>query len=236
MQIATITPAIERDNLARFLGVRKGKQLTWSVARSIDIWNERINSLMEPQVAYVTRRILALEPGGVRIEGDLFFKSAKIARTLRECDTMVCFVATIDNGVEQQVNDLMERRRMSEAYVLDSMGSVAVENMVDRFHLRQENRYKKEGKSVTIRFSPGYCDWNIREQKKLFSLFDEGKLHVALRKGSYLMAPRKSVSGIFGVLPFDGGGTIATYNPCTDCGKQGCIARRAGNNATLKRA
>jgi hypothetical protein len=234
VQIATITPAVEADSLARFLGVRKGKKLTPSVVRSIDTWSERIGSLMEPQVAYVSRRIVTVEPGGVRIEGDVFFNSTKIARTLQECFIVVCFVATIDDGVERQVKDLMKRKRMSEAYVLDSMGSVAVENMVDRFHLRMEKHYKKEGKSVTLRFSPGYCDWNIREQKELFSLFDEDKLHVALSKGSYLMAPRKSVSGLFGILPLDRGGTIATYNPCTDCGKRGCIARRTGSDATKK--
>jgi hypothetical protein len=236
VHIATIAPVIEPDNLARYLGVRKGKKLTPSVTRSIDTWNERINGLMEPQVAYVMRRIVTVEPGGVRIEDGVYFKSPKIARTLKECSTVVCFVATIDDGVEHQVKALMKRRRTSEAYVLDSMGSVAVENMVDRFHLRMEKRYKKEGKSVTLRFSPGYCDWNIREQKKLFSLFDEEKVNVALHDNSCIMAPRKSVSGLFGVLPFDRGGTIATYNPCTDCGKRDCIARRSESDTAHKEA
>ncbi len=220
--------------MARFLGVRKGKQLTRSVARSIDAWNERIGSLMVPQVAYVTRQTVSVEPGGVRLEGDVFFSSLKIAKAMQECFTVVCFVATIDVGVEQLVKDLMERKRMAEAYVLDSMGSVAVENMVSQFHLSMEERYKKERKSVTLRFSPGYCDWNLREQKKLFSLFDDEKVNVSLHKESYLMAPRKSVSGIFGVLPFDRGGTIATYNPCKDCGSQDCTSRRDGSVGTEK--
>jgi hypothetical protein len=41
------------------------------------------------------------------------------------------------------------------------------------------------------------------------------------------MAPRKSVSGIFGILPEGVAADTAYYNPCNECPKTDCIARRA---------
>lgn len=229
MEEKTITPKIAPDELARIMGGRKGRILSSSVRKTVETWNEKIDDLIEPHVSYVKKPIRSVDRGGVHLGDDTYFKSPKIAKTLKDCSEVVCFIATIDHGVEEEVHGLMDENRLSDAYILDSMGSVAVENMVNQFHERMEKRYKEEGKSVTLRFSPGYCDWQISEQKKLFNLFDQEEVAVELRDDSCLMAPRKSVSGVFGVLPYDHGETIAFYNPCGECGNIHCIARRAEN-------
>ena len=115
----------------------------------------------------------------------------------------------------------MQDNDLSEAYILDAMGSVAVEDLVDKFQLTIKNEYERVGKTVTLRFSPAYCDWPLTEQKKLFSLFDPGDIPVQLLD-SCLMQPVKSISGVFGIVPHGS----ALYNPCRYCDDRACKARR----------
>jgi len=101
------------------------------------------------------------------------------------------------------------------------MGSVAVEDLVDKFQQTIKNECERVGKTVTLRFSPGYCDWPLTEQKKLFSLFEPEDITVQLLD-SFLMQPVKSISGVFGIVPQES----APYNPCRYCDDRACKARR----------
>jgi cobalamin-dependent methionine synthase I len=105
------------------------------------------------------------------------------------------------------------------------MGSTVIESMVDKFHKSMEKRYRAKGGRVTLRFSPGYCDWHITEQEKLFRALDSNHLDVELTD-SCLMQPRKSISGIFGVLPSSINPPAPPYNPCSKCKKKNCPSRR----------
>jgi cobalamin-dependent methionine synthase I len=104
---------------------------------------------------------------------------------------------------------------------------MSAENVVEQFYQRTARDLAKSGQGVTLRFSPGYCDWPLDEQRPLFELFtDHAALEVELSR-SCLMSPRKSVSGLFGILPAGIPGAHPGYNPCSKCSKHNCIARRS---------
>jgi cobalamin-dependent methionine synthase I len=87
-----------------------------------------------------------------------------------------------------------------------------------------DSKVKVKNQRTTLRFSPGYCDWKIHEQKKVFSVLENDLIDVDLNE-SYLMAPRKSVSGVFGI----GNSELIDKdetNPCRSCGMHSCVARR----------
>jgi len=136
---------------------------------------------------------------------------------------IVCFIATIGDGIERKSEKLLRENRLSEAYILDAIGSVAVENMVDKFHSEFITRTKMDSKGLTLRFSPGYCDWSIEDQKKLFNVFHSNHLEVQLRDSCF-MSPRKSISGIFGIGPFHL--DFSEHNPCLECSRVDCTMRR----------
>jgi hypothetical protein len=78
--------------------------------------------------------------------------------------------------------------------------------------------------------SPGSLeDWPIEEQKKLFSLLPgvDSMLGVRLTE-SFLMIPRKSVSGIY--FPAD----VSFFN-CQLCSRESCENRKAGYDETEAR-
>ena len=119
----------------------------------------------------------------------------------------------------------MDEKHLAEAYILDAMASAAADNMVATFHQQMKGEYNSQKKQVTLCFSPGYCDWPITDQKKLFGIFDTNELEVELTDSCF-MQPRKSISGIFGVTPSDSNPREQSYNPCLECSRHNCSARR----------
>jgi len=225
MIVELIKPDIDKNKLARLLGGRTVRCLSHATGKRLEIWNEKMTDIVNSRLMYTMCRI-KLSNGSLLLENGLRLNSPKAAKVLHGCTDMVCFLATIGRGIEKEIIRLTAGKRSSDAYVLDSLGSVAVENIVERFHNRMKKKMNSESRAVTMRMSPGYCDWPLQEQKKIFSLLDFERIGVDLTD-SCLMQPRKSISGIFGILPLALSREAAAYNPCSDCQKVNCMARRA---------
>lgn len=208
----------ERMELAR----RFGGMISRRFSKKIKELQVLTGELVTPSLYHRIIKIDSIKNGTVYLHGGPNFKSPKLTKAMKNCEDVICFTATIGSGVEREVSRLTDENRLSSAYILDSMGSTVIEGMVDRFHKSMERRYKARGKGVTLRFSPGYCDWPITEQKKLFRALDLNRMDIELTD-TCLMRPRKSVSGIFGILSSS---NITPYNPCIECKKKDCPARR----------
>jgi cobalamin-dependent methionine synthase I len=142
---------------------------------------------------------------------------------MKGSEEIVVFLGTLGEDVDRNISRLMAAKKISDSYILDAMASVAAESMVERFYQRLKDRYEANEKSVTLRFSPGYCDWPLREQKKIFKFLPNDTIGVNLSKNLF-MSPRKSVSGIVGVCPSN----LPAFaeNPCLVCTKYDCPYRR----------
>ena len=171
-----IQPTIENDKLAKLLGGQKKKRLPKSISRKVRTARQKLKKLIKPSLHYRIVKPSVTDNAAVQLNETVEFTSAKLAQTLKNAEKMVCFVGTIGNDVENEINRLLGNQKLADAYILDSMGSVAVENMIDRFQELMENRFSAEDRTVTLRFSPGYCDWPVTQQKKLFNIFDPKQL------------------------------------------------------------
>jgi hypothetical protein len=212
---------INRNDVFRLLGRRDGNA-PGRIAKRLDRFTDLARGLVKPKVLYSTQKIEGTGKGTVTLEGGISFKSGPLSKTLGKCDTATVFLATIGSDIDGVIKDLSNENKLSDAYIYDAIGSVAVERAVDDFQSKFDLALSDSRKSTTVRFSPGYCDWNIKEQAKIFEVLDGGAAGVSLSP-NFLMDPRKSVSGVFGIAP---GSTEARPNPCTMCSKESCIARR----------
>ncbi|MBN2396895.1 MAG: hypothetical protein JXI32_00815 [Deltaproteobacteria bacterium] len=177
---------------------------------------------INPRLSYTVRKIASTSDGRVTLHDGMILESPKLARTVRGCSRLLCFIATIGPGIENVVQEMSRRHRLTDGYALDAIGSIMIEEVVETFQNMIREKTHMTGEKVTLRFSPGYCDWPVTEQKKLFALVDADRIDVTLTS-SLLMSPRKSISGVFGV-----GTDIHTpsYNPCFHCRRDDCPARR----------
>jgi hypothetical protein len=216
-----IQPTIGNDELAKLLGSQKKKSLPMSIKKKVQTARQKLKRLIKPSLHYRIVKPSVMDIDVVQLGEIVEFTSANLANTLTNAEKIVCFVGTIGTGVEHEINRLLSKQKLADAYILDAMASVAVENMIDRFQDLMANQFSAEHRTVTLRFSPGYCDWPVTQQKKLFKIFDPKEIDVELLD-SCLMQPRKSISGVFGITPQES----ESYNPCRDCPTRGCESRR----------
>jgi hypothetical protein len=212
---------ISRDTVFRLLGRRNGTTPA-RTAKRLDAFMERARGLVRPRVLYSTRKVEEAGKGPAALEGGVSLKSGKLSKTLAGCQSATVFLATIGGEIDTVIKDLSDDNKLSDAYIYDAIGSVAVEAAVNDFQNKFDLSLADSGKSTTLRFSPGYCDWNIKEQTKIFDVLDGKAAGVSLSP-SFLMNPRKSVSGVFGIAP---GPAQERPSPCTMCSRESCIARR----------
>ena len=220
-----IKPIIEKDALARLLGGDEFDEIPRSTRSKINQMNLVFEELVEPNLCHRNMGIDSVEKGAVLLEEGQKFKSNKLSKTLKNCDEIICYIATLGDSIEDRINQLMQKKHLAQAYILDAMASVAADNMVETFHQQMKDVYNDQNKQVTLCFSPGYCDWPLTDQKKLFGIFDSNELDVELTDSCF-MKPRKSISGVFGVTPPDSNPREQSYNPCSECHRQNCSARR----------
>jgi hypothetical protein len=183
---------------------------------------DNICHLIEPSYSYVILDVNSVRGSRVFIEGSVVFRSNVIAELLRQCPRVAVFVLTIGGRLGEVVRQLSGEGFLVQAAVLDAIGSDAAETLA---HVVQEiikSKAAVEGLAIRRRFSPGYCDWRISQQKMVFRAVGGDSAGVRLTEG-YLMVPQKSISGIIGIGP---AGKVEGYNPCSTCNKRDCTGRR----------
>ncbi|MDQ1332451.1 MAG: hypothetical protein QG576_485, partial [Bacteroidota bacterium] len=117
---------------------------------------------------------------------------------IREAGSMAIFLCTAGKEPGVRSSKSMKEGDLLRGYVYDTVGSELVEAAADLMQYDLENEMIKSGKKITNRFSPGYCGWDVAEQKKLFQLVQDNYCGIRLTSSS-LMDPVKSVSGIIGI-------------------------------------
>jgi hypothetical protein len=217
---------LNQDKLIRALGARRKRRLSKPALIKTRQWLGRLDSLLKPRLSYSLKPIAGIDNNGIILEDGTCFDSAKLARTLREAVYACCFVATIGPELEKRVQQCLERNSFVDAYILDAIGSIAIEEVVSQFQQRMESQSQEQGRSTTLRFSPGYCDWPIKEQPKVFAQVPEKEALGIHLKESFLMTPLKSISGVFGIQPVNEITPSKRYIPCTECSKKDCRERR----------
>lgn len=140
---------------------------------------------------------------------------------IRKSTSIAVFLCTAGEEIGRKSREAMQERDLLKGYVYDVVGSEIVEAAANLLEKELEKAMAKNGKKITNRYSPGYCEWNVSEQHKLFQLIPENYCGIRLTR-SALMDPVKSVSGIIGI------GTSVKNNPytCNFCDMKDCIYRK----------
>jgi len=153
--------------------------------------------------------------------GDIFFNTDRIVTSqLKKADKVAIFLATIGPKMEQWSKQLIKEGDSILGYLVDVTASAMIETVVDILHDHIQLKMKNFDWNITNRYSPGYCNWSVEEQKKLFSFLPPNFCNVKLTDTS-LMIPIKSISGIIGI------GKEVKYSEyiCERCGIKDCTHR-----------
>lgn len=134
----------------------------------------------------------------IQIENQQFFPGKIVVTQLKEATQLALFVCTAGSGISDFSKQKTTEGDEMMAYVLDVIGSVTVDKAAGKLLEKIWEEVKQAGFNITDPFSPGYCNWSVAEQHKLFSLLPSRICGITL-SDSALMFPIKSVSGITGI-------------------------------------
>jgi len=219
-QIASIPVEISRKRLLRRLGGSRNCTISARVKAQIQKAIREIRRRARPRAIY---RVLPIKDvdGSVVLDGGTPLDSQRLADVLNPCGKAAVFLVTMGSDVDCLIHESMENRP-HYGVVLDAAASVAAESAAQ--YVQDTIGTKLNGdEATTLRYSPGYCDWPLKEQKKLFKLLPYREIGVKLSEAA-LMSPRKSVSGVIGICPAKLAKTSG--NACVNCTRRNCPYRR----------
>jgi len=214
---------IDKKQVCHYIGYADDQNLSARISSLIDDYAEHAHSLINPLYSYVIKDVEWARGSIALIEGSVILKSRIIAQLLERCPQVAIFVVTIGEYLEETASQLAKDGLILQATVLDAIGSGAVEKVADFVQDKIKEISKAKGLVTSRRFSPGYCDWNIGQQRMLFYALTGNTVGIRLT-GECLMIPQKSISGIMGIGPANA--NVENYNPCKFCNKQDCPGRR----------
>ncbi len=215
---------ITKGSLLEFMGYRS-ESYPEVLDDCFEILFKNLSRHYKPQAGFCICKKVSAAGKGFICE-DVFFSTGKIiAERLRRSEHLAFFILTAGAEMDEWSGKLFSEDNTLLGYIVDCAGSELAENLADKVQNKLEEICKAEGLFITNRYSPGYCGWDTKEQKKLFSFFPDNFCGVSLNE-SCLMNPIKSISGVIGL-----GKKVAKQEyQCSICGRKDCFKK------TIKKA
>lgn len=140
---------------------------------------------------------------------------------LKKCRAIAIFLCTAGKDISERSRKAMIDGDLLRGYIYDAIGSEVVEAAADLMQAELDIMAAGENKTISNRFSPGYCGWNVIEQHKLFQLMHDNFCGIRLTE-SALMDPMKSESGFIGI----GKKIKRVPYSCSFCDMKDCFYRK----------
>ena len=208
---------IPEKEVLRYLGNAKPDQGLLLLIRSV---SDELRSEIRP--AGVSRRMAIAVSEKATEVGDFRFESAKLAKNLAGCREAFFVAATLGAGADRLLRKYAALD-LPRASVWQAACAAMLEQYLD--DMQETLLPADSGLFLRPRFSPGYGDLDISNQRAMFRILDlERRLGLSLTEG-FMMLPEKSVTAIVGI----GERRRAPGAGCAACPKTDCASRRDGD-------
>lgn len=159
---------------------------------------------------------ITVDENGVTLTSGVRFNSRALARHLAGCESALLLGATLGSRVDAAI-----RRLTLESLAEGAAAQAVAASLIESYCDEVQAKANTDGLAQRPRFSPGYGDWNLSEQKKLFAVLDCAKLIGLTLTDGCMMAPSKSVTAVIGLAK----DVQCTWNKCMSCENINCPYR-----------
>jgi len=125
-------------------------------------------------------------------------KSEHLAKWIEGCSEAYFFAATIGSGFDRLIRRT-SLTSMAKGAVLQACGAAAVEAVCDEVNRVINAEAAEEGYTAKRRYSPGYGDFALENQKGFFAVLTPAKYIGLTLMDTLIMSPEKSVTALIGV-------------------------------------
>lgn len=209
---------IDEKEVCRYLGYGSGRIAGMDADRENDDPQDPADSSSKVIKEYIREAVASTEaamhpkacygrfPVEVKGDGRILLPygetvSHDLTKNLDGCKEIFLFAATI--GVEY--DRLLRRTRiasMAQAAILQAAGAAAVESLCDKLNEDLKEAAKAGGYQAHPRYSPGYGDYALENQKGIFAVLQPSRYIGLSLMDTLIMAPEKSVTAVIGLEHF----------------------------------
>ena len=136
---------------------------------------------------------------------------------------IAAFALTLGEKIDEEIRNA-RKKSLSMGYFISETGSVIIEAIADKIETYIRHDQKWQHLTPSRRFSPGYCDIPVSDQKHLYSFLVPQKIGIRL-KPSGAMQPEKTIMAV--ILYAN---SLPAESPCYACITPNCHYRRGPQN------
>lgn len=201
-----------RKEALRYLGAEPNDKQAENL---VDVAYLKLRNEVQPRHIIQKHSCIA-DADGITLDCGARFNSRALARHLKGCNEVLLLAATLGSRV-----DIAIRRTalesVAEGAAAQAVGAALIESYCDSVQSQADTGELAQ----RPRFSPGYGDWSLEEQRLLFSVLNCSKgIGLSLTDGM-MMAPSKSVTAVIGLSE----DVACVWNKCMTCGNKNCPYR-----------
>ncbi|HSP47227.1 MAG TPA: vitamin B12 dependent-methionine synthase activation domain-containing protein [Clostridiaceae bacterium] len=209
---------LNQDEVRRYLGYGKSKPDAQTRDDLEHISREMEDTIQGRWVYEVLKTDTVTEDLVTFRDSPIVLHGKQIARLLKDCSRVYVMACTLGAQADRMI-ELKGFLSPTLGMVTDACASAYIESWCDQC---QEEIAKslEPGEKLTFRFSPGYGDLPLSDQKAVLAELQAEKRIGLFLTESFLMTPRKSVVALLGVLPPDkekGTPNQCGHAGCTEC-------------------
>ncbi|MEE9911353.1 MAG: methionine synthase [Deltaproteobacteria bacterium] len=194
-----ITIAPPRAKIYSRLGFRKKTSLTSSQKQETDRHIEDAAALISLQGSFLILPLTGHDGRTIRLAGGLSFESEKLAAFLGQCREAALMGATAGSAIMDAIREKTSAGNLTTAVVYDATASEMADAALDWMMAYINRQLRREGKQLLPRrFSAGYSDFALTNQKALHQILQLEKFGVTLTP-NFLLIPEKSVTAVTGI-------------------------------------
>lgn len=171
----------------------------------------------EVQARHVLNKTkIQVDAEGVTLACGARFTSRDLAAHLKGCEEALLLGATLGSRVDAAIRRLA-LGSVAEGAAAQAVAAALIESYCDEV----QAKFDTGGLAQRPRFSPGYGDWDLAEQRLLFPVLNCAKLIGLTLTEGCMMAPSKSVTAVIGLS----NDVQCVWNKCMTCGNINCPYR-----------
>ncbi|MBN2283995.1 MAG: hypothetical protein JXO48_08910 [Deltaproteobacteria bacterium] len=201
-----ITVPVPKERIYKRLGFRRDRTKLDAASR-LEIDRVIDDAVSMIQLRGVARKTAIVGNDGTRTElgSGHTITSAKLAAFLSGAEEALLMGATAGRDVITAIDEETGRGAMTRAVVYDAAASEMVDDALDWLCTYFNRELSRECRLVTKRrFSAGYGDFALEEQRYIHAFLHMDKLDVHINE-NHILIPEKSVTAVTGVWLKEGG-------------------------------
>lgn len=158
--------------------------------------------------------------------GDYTPDSKALMRHLCGASKIVALAVTLGVKIELRVDELLAAGELIRGYLLNAAATALIEQAADYVCAFCQKEFGARGMlSIGQRFSPGYADWELTEQRLVLPMTGGEQIGITLNEACSLQ-PKKSITAF---VPLGQPRQQGQVKGCLACSKLDCTYRK-GNN------